>query len=405
VPARDYSLVPALFIVALAATGCGDDTTPGQSGPDPAAAAATESAAPVDDQFTTGTWTSEVPLHALFTDGRVIIGMTRPAPGDPVEIVAVSPDDGSDLWTARPPAPDDAVVTNLQLRFGKDIPALVSWTQEILGTGISPAETDTRVAALDPASGDVLWEEAGGELASASPTAVLLAVADAPGDDETAVALDPASGRQLWTSGAAPLLVRDDVAVLSQAADGGVSTVLIGADAATGQQLWTSASWSADAVGSRSFVHAAVPGRAVVETTITRLAGETTTMRTRDLRTGESVGDELPEPNLVAGLTDHDAGTAVLYDDSGAASTPHGVYAVDTATGSKLWELTPEQSTAAFIAGAGLVWVQGLDGIVAVDATTGDVRAQGLAAAPVLVLTDTQILIEPTGGLRSEPLP
>lgn len=408
-PARP--ILPSLLVaVALAgASGCGESA--GTPAPAPSAdAAAAEQATPEPSGPAAaaplaGTWTTGLALSVVRTDGTRIAGLTRPGTGGPVEAVALSAADGADLWTAPLPAPDGATVAAPSMRLDPGAPVVVSYQLATSGSGLTPAGTVQHVAALDPATGDALWDtHAGGAAVGTGAAAVVVAVGDPGSARKTALALDPSTGTTLWTAETEPVLVQDDVVVLKQRVPGGASTLLVGAEARTGRRLWSSDAWGPGASSSRSFVHASVPGRAVFETSGSRPEGASTSVRVRDLRTGEPVGGELPAAVQLASLSDPTTGTIVLDDGSGEASRAHGVYAVDAATGRVLWRLGQDQSAGAQIVGAGLVWLQGADGFVAVDAVTGKPRAQGLPAAPVLVLPRAQILADST-GLRSEPLP
>jgi len=167
--------------------------------------------------------------------------------------------------------------------------------------------------------------------------------------------------------------------------------------------LWSSADWARGAQGSRSTVVATGAGHALVETTRSDLAGGTTSLRVRDLRTGQAVGPEVPQPSNPTALTDTTDGVTVVYEKvpDGATTGPYGL---DLRTGKVLWRLTPAQSAKAERVGGGLAWVDGADGYVALDDRTGKPRAQRLADYPLLALPGEQVKAGDT-GLVATPLP
>ncbi len=167
--------------------------------------------------------------------------------------------------------------------------------------------------------------------------------------------------------------------------------------------MWSSADWARGAQGSRSTVVATGAGHALVETTRSDLAGDTTSLRVRDLRTGQAVGPEVPQPSNPTALTDTTDGVTVVYEKvpDGATTGPYGL---DLRTGKVLWRLTPAQSAKAERVGGGLAWVDGADGYVALDDRTGKPRAQRLADYPLLALPGEQVKAGDT-GLVATPLP
>jgi len=192
------------------------------------------------------------------------------------------------------------------------------------------------------------------------------------------------------------------VAVLSLSG-AGISTVLTGTDTATGRALWSSADWARGAQGSRSALVATGAGHGLIQTTRSDLAGDSTSLLVRDLRTGRPVGRELPQPVQPAARTDTTNDTAVVYEktEAGAAT---GAYGLDMTSGRPLWRLGKTQSVTAVAAGSGVAWLQGTDGHVAVDDRTGKVRATSLPGYPLLVLPSGQVHDEGQHGLELKPL-
>ncbi len=218
----------------------------------------------------------------------------------------------------------------------------------------------------------------------------------------TTTALDPATGKARWTRPGEAVGLDGNVAVLSLS-DAGISTVLTGTDMATGRALWSSADWARSAQGSRSTLLATAAGHALVEATRSDLAGDTTSLRVRDLRTGQAVGPEVPQPSSPTSLTDTTTGVAVVYERV-PGPTSDGQYGLEMRTGKVLWRLTAAQSPKAERVGGGLAWVDGADGYVALDDRTGRPRAQGLQDYPLLALPGEQVK-DGDAGLVATPLP
>ena len=393
---------------ALALGGCGGGTSAAGPGtPTGTAGTAGTAAAPSGPPATgpagpPGTWTTGVRPAGAVTDGRTVAGTTR-QPEGPTMAVALDAGTGTTRWTV---ALGDlgAATTGHALLLSPGGPLVATWQQDTPGSGLTPASSTFRVARLDPQTGRPLWTvTTTGPAVAAAPDVVL--TEERQGDQTAArgtVALDPADGHRLWTAPADPVLVEQGTAVLTRQ-DLAVSTVLTAVDAATGTARWTSSTWAVGAVGSRATALTAAAGHLLVEASTTRLAGETTELRVRDVTTGQPVGPALPAPHIPGARHDRTDGTAVVHEkqEQGAGL---GVYGVDMATGRQLWALDATQATQAAVAGGGLVWVKGKDGYVALDDRTGTVKAQGLDQAPVLVLDRTQI-VDDGAVLRSGPLP
>lgn len=391
--------VAVLVLCAALLAGCGGGSDPGTTPPaktSPAGAATpagpTSTVPSVD-----GTWTSDVRLTDPVSDGRVVVGTTR-QPREPTMAVALDAGSGRTLWTV--PLGDAATVSSAPtLLLATDGPLVASFQQDTPGDGLAAATSGWIVARLDPGTGRTLWEQpTSGPAVAAGPDAVLTAVREGTQDAARGtVALDPADGRQLWASAAAPVLIDLTTAVLT-AQDTGVDTVLTGADAKTGAVRWTSDDWTPGAVGSRSVALTATGGRLLAATTTDTLSDTTTVVEVRDTAAGEVVGPALPARGIPTALVDPSTRVAVVHGQD------LGVVGVDLTDGTVLWRLDPARSTKAFVAGGGVVWVDGPDGIVAVDDRTGVVRGQGLPQPPALVLDGAQ-LIDDGPGLRSAPLP
>lgn len=402
-PARPLTLLALACAAGL--TGCGNGPThpaantaqraaPAVTGPAPGTTAPAPSGP-------AGTWTSPANIPMPVTDGTVITGLTRA--GD--RVTGLDARNGAVRWdvplpgTAGPP-PGLNTDAGPTVTAAPGAPIVVSARRDTPGSGLTPATTIRQVTALDPATGSTLWSgPAAGPVTYTAPSAVLTGTVDT---GTATVAVDPRSGQRLWTRPAAPIGLSDGVALLS-ASDGGISTVVTGVDALSGRPLWSSTAWVPGAQGSRTTVLAATAGHVLAQTVRTELSGDVYSLRVRDLRTGQPVGPELPQPANPTALVDPGDGTVVVSEKAadGAVTGPYGV---DMRTGRRLWGLTMEQSAKAEVVGGGLAWVDGADGYVALDDRSGTVRRHGLPGYPLLVLTDRQLTGTDT-GLRSDPLP
>ena len=68
------------------------------------------------------------------------------------------------------------------------------------------------------------------------------------------------------------------------------------------------------AQGSRSTLIATGGGHALIETTRSDLAGDTTSLRVRDRRSGQAIGPAVPQPSNPTALTDPSDGVTVAYE-------------------------------------------------------------------------------------------
>jgi len=338
-----------------------------------------------------GAWTSRVDLPVPVTDGTVIAGVTR----DNNRVQAVDATTGRALWDVPLPlaagaTPGGALGTDGPvLLAAPGAPFVVSLTATTPGSGLTPASTGPAASALDPGTGRTLWT-APGPANLLDSAAVLTGTTGVDKAGATATALDPATGKARWTRPGEAVGLDGNVAVLSSS-DAGISTVLTGTDTATGRALWSSADWARGAQGSRSTVVATGAAHALIET-----------IRT-DLRTGQVVGPEVPQPSDPTALTDTTTGVAVVYEKV-PGPTSDGQYGLDMRTGKVLWQLTRAQSAKAERVGGGLAWVDGADGYVALDDRTGKPRAQALADYPLLALPGEQVKAG-AAGLVATPFP
>jgi len=413
VPAPRTTTITALALLALAG-GCGGTSarkplraaTFGLASPTPASSdSPTPAASPTmaTASGSLGAWTSRVDLPVPVTDGSVVGGVTR----NNSRVQAVDASTGRALWDVPLPlaagaTPGAALGTEGPvLLAAPGAPLVVSLTATTPGSGLTPASTGPAATALDPGTGRVVWT-APGPANLLDGTAVLTGTAGVDTAGSTATALDPVTGKARWTRPGEAVGLDGNVAVLSSS-DAGISTVLTGTDTATGRTLWSSADWARGAQGSRSTVLATAAGHALVQTTRSDLAGDTTSLLVRDLRTGQAVGSEVPQPSNPTSLIDTTTGVAVVYEKvpDGATTGPYGL---DMRTGKVLWHLTPAQSAKAERIGGGLAWVAGADGYVALDDRTGKPRVQGLADYPLLALPGEQVKAGPA-GLVATPLP
>jgi len=413
VPATRTITITALALLALTA-GCGGTSarkppgaaTFGLTSPTPAsgdsptpATSPTVTAAP----GSLGAWTIAADLPVPVTNGTVIAGVTR----SNTRIAALDATTGRALWDVPLPLTGSASpgaapgTAGPVLLAAPGAPLVATLTQDTAGSGLTPASTQINATALDPGTGRVLWT-APGPANFLNSTAVLTGTVEIGTAGATATALDPNTGKAMWTRPGAAVGVDGNVAVLSNT-DAGISTVLTGTDTTTGRVLWSSADWAKGAQGSRSTLLATGTGHALIETTRSDLAGDTTSLRVRDLRTGQAIGPEVPQPSNPTSLTDSTDGVTVVYEKV-PGPTSDGQYGLDMRTGKVLWRLTAAQSPKVDAVGGGLAWVDGADGYVALDDRTGKPRAQKLADYPLLALKGEQIKAGPA-GLVATPLP
>jgi len=404
VPTTRTNAAAALALLALA--GCGGThaskppraATFGLASPTPPASPTVATAS-----GSLGAWTSRVDLPVPVTDGTVVAGVTR----NNNRVQAVDATTGRPMWDVPLPltagaSPGGALGTEGPvLLAAPGAPLVVSLTATTAGSGLTPASTGPAATALEPSTGRTLWT-APGPANLLDGAAVLTGTAGVDTAGSTTTALDPATGNARWTRPGEAVGLDGGVAVLSLS-DAGISTVLTGTDTATGRALWSSADWARGAQGSRSTVVATGAGHALVETTRSDLAGDTTSLRVRDLRTGQAVGPEVPQPSNPTALTDTTTGVTVVFEKvpDGATTGPYGL---DMHTGKVLWRLTAAQSAKAERVGGGLAWVDGADGYVALDDRTGRPRAQALQDYPVLALPGEQIQTA-DAGLIAAALP
>jgi len=412
VPATRTTTITALALLGLA--GCGGThaskplraATFGLASPTPASSdsptpAASPNAAAASGRL--GAWTSRVDLPVPVTDGTVVAGVTR----NNNRVQAVDAATGRALWDVPLPlaagaTPGGALGTEGPvLLAAPGAPLVVSLTATTPGSGLTPASTGPAATALEPSTGRTLWT-APGPANLLDGTAVLTGTAGVDTAGSTTTALDPVTGRARWTRPGEAVGLDGGVAVLSLS-DAGISTALTGTDTATGRTLWSSADWARGAQGSRSTVVATGAGHGLIQTTRSDLAGDTTSLRVRDLRTGQAVGPEVPQPSNPTALTDTTTGVAVVYEKV-PGPTSDGQYGLDMRTGKLLWRLTAAQSPKAERVGGGLAWVDGADGYVALDDRTGKPRAQALQDYPLLALPGEQVKAGGT-GLVATPLP
>jgi len=350
-----------------------------------------------------GAWTSRVDVPVPVTDGAVVAGVTR----NNDRVQAVDATTGRALWDVPLPlaagaTPGGALGTEGPvLLAAPGAPLVVSLTATTPGSGLTPASTGPAATALEPSTGRTLWT-APGPANLLDGAAVLTGTPGVDTAGSTTTALDPATGRARWTRPGQAVGLDGAVAVLSSS-DAGISTVLTGTDTATGRTLWSSTDWARGAQGSRSTLVATGAAHALIETTRSDLTGDTTSLRVRDLRTGEAIGPEVPQPSNPTALTDTTTGVAVVYEKV-PGPTSDGQYGLDMRTGKVLWRLTAAQSPKTERVGGGLAWVDGADGYVALDDRTGRPRAQGLADYPLLALRGEQVKAGNT-GLVATPLP
>ncbi len=401
----------ALVLALLALTGgCGGTSarkppraaTFGLASPNPASS---DSPAPTDTASPgrRGAWTSTADIAAPVTDGTVIAGVTR----NNNRVQAVDASTGRPLWDVPLPlagvaTPGGALGTaGPVLLAAPGAPLVVSLTATTPGSGLTPASTGPAATALEPSTGRTLWT-APGPANLLDGAAVLTGTTGVDTAGSSTTALDPATGKTRWTRPGQAVGLDGKVAVLSNT-DAGISTVLTGTDTTTGRTLWSSADWARGAQGSRSTVVATGAAHALIETTRSDLAGDTTSLRVRNLRTGQAVGPEVPQPSNPTALTDPSDGVSVVYEKVPDPTTT-GPYGLDMRTGKMLWQLTPAQSAKAERVGGGLAWVAGADGYVALDNRTGRPRTQGLQDYPLLALPDEQVKAGDT-GLVATPFP
>jgi len=406
VPTTRTKAAAALALLALA--GCGGTSarkplraaTSGLASPTPTPPS---SPTPTAASGTLGAWTSRVDLPLPVTNGTVIAGVTR----NNDRVQAVDATTGRALWDVPLPlaagaTPGGAPGTQGPvLLAAPGAPLVLRLTTTTPGSGLTPASTGPVATALEPSTGRTLWT-APGPANLLDGAAVLTGTTGVDTTGSTTTALDPVTGKARWTRPGQAVGLNGDVAVLSSS-DAGISTVLTGTDTATGRALWSSADWARGAQGSRSTVVATGAGHALVETTRRDLAGDTTSLLVRDLRTGQPVGPEVPQPSNPTSLIDTTTGVAVVYEKV-PGPTSDGQYGLDMRTGKVLWRLTAAQSPKAERVGGGLAWVDGADGYVALDDRTGRPRAQALQDYPLLALPDEQVKAGDT-GLVTTPLP
>ena len=391
VPATRTTTITALALLALAG-GCGGTSarkplraaTFGLASPTPASSdsptpPANPNAATASGRL--GKWTSRVDLPVPVTDGTVVAGVTR----NNNRVQAVDATTGRALWDVRLPlaagaTPGGALGTaGPVLLAAPGAPLVVSLTSTTPGSGLTPASTGPAATALDPGTGRTLWT-APGPANLLDGAAVLTGTTGVDTAGSTTTALDPVTGKARWTRPGQAVGLDGGFAVLSST-DAGISTVLTGTDTTTGQALWSSADWARGAQGSRSTLAATGAGHALVETTRSDLTGDTTSLRVRDLRTGQAVGPEVPQPSNPTALTDTTTGVAVVYEKV-PGPTSDGQYGLDMRTGKVLWRLTADQSPKTERVGGGLAWVDGADGYVALDDRTGQATRPGARGLP-----------------------
>jgi outer membrane protein assembly factor BamB len=239
-------------------------------------------------------------------------------------------------------------------RFGSD--ATLAEGRLFLGTH------DGLVLALDPASGERVWEHASGDSVLAAPAVVAGRVFFGSFDGHV-YALEASTGKLLWkrdTRGpvvSTPAVVGDRVVVGNRAYD------LLGLDAATGEPAWSRYVWFSWVESSA----AVRDGVAYVG------SSDTAAVYAFDVRTGERrwktdvFGWAWGQPAVTD--TRVYAGTASQKDYlAGHAGL---VVAMDRATGRPVWHYVAEPTTAGAYGfpgspavGEGLVFVTGLDGRV-----------------------------------------
>lgn len=343
------------------------------------------------------------PARARHTDGTVVAGVTR----NNNRVQAVDARTGRALWDVPLPlaagaTPGGALgTTGPVLLAAPGAPLVVGLTATTPGSGLTPASTGPAATALDPGTGRVLWT-APAPANLLDGAAVLIGTAGVDTAGSTTTALDPCTGRARWTRPGEAVGLDGTVGVLSLGA-GATDTVLTGTDTATGRALWSSADWATGAQGSRSTLLATGAGHALIQTTRSDLDGDTTSLRVRDLRTGQAVGPEVPEPGNPTALTDPSDGVAVVYEKVPGQhrerpvrpGPAHGQGPVAAHPGA-VHEGREGRRRARRVAGA--------DGYVALDDRTGKPRAQGLADYPLLALPGEQVKTGDT-GLVATPLP
>ena len=405
-PTTRTNAAAALALLALAGCGGTHTSTParaatfGLASPTPTP---TGSPGPTATSGGRGAWKSTADMPAPVTDGTVVAGVTR----NNNRVQAVDATTGRALWDVPLPlaagaTPGGALGTaGPVLLAAPGAPLVVSLTATTPGSGLTPASTGPVATALEPSTGRTLWT-APGPANLLDGAAVLTGTTGVDRAGATATALDPVTGKARWTRPGEATGLDGGVAVLSSS-DAGISTVLTGTDTATGRALWSSADWARGAQGSRSTVVATGAGHALIQTTRSDLAGDTTSLRVRDLRTGQAVGSEVPQPSNPTALTDTTTGVAVVYEKV-PGPTSDGQYGLDMHTGKVLWQLTPAQSPKAERVGGGLAWVDGAGGYVALDDRTGRPRAQALQDYPLLALPGEQVKAG-DAGLVATPLP
>ncbi len=411
-PASRTTTTTTAFLLLALTTGCGGSSarkplraaTFGLASPTPASSdspipPASPNAAAASG--TLGAWTSRVDLPVPVTDGTVVAGVTR----NNDRVQAVDAATGRALWDVPLPLAAGATPASKMgtegpvLLAAPGAPLVVRLTATTAGSGLTPASTGPVATALEPSTGRTLWT-APGPANLLDGVAVLTGTAGVDTAGSTTTALDPVSGKARWTRPGEAVGLDGTVAVLSSS-DAGISTVLTGTDTATGRALWSSADWARGAQGSRSTMVATGAGHALIQTTRTDLVGDTTSLRVRDLRTGQAVGPEVPQPSNPTALTDTTDGVTVVYEKV-PGPTSDGQYGLDMRTGTVLWRLTAAQSPKAERVGGGLAWVDGADGYVALDDRTGRPRAQALTDYPLLALRGEQVKAGNTGLVATQ---
>ena len=258
---------------------------------------------------------------------------------------------------------------------------------------------------MDPTTGRVLWRSTVPWPVTATAAGLVAASAPLGGDGKAhtlpsgTAAVDAATGRVLWNRARVPTLGADTHAVLAALPGGDV----LGLGPRTGQQLWTGEALHPPG-GSLGETVAGVYGGTVLLRVASRAANgaEVDSLAAVGTLTGRRIGAPVPltAPFDVSGV-DPERGVTVLADRSGT-----GLMGVATQTGGVLWS-DPDAAVAkeTLPAGGGLVWVGGQGGNVIIDDRTGKTVGPGLTLQPIAVTPVSTVSLDDAGAPTGTHVP
>ena len=249
---------------------------------------------------------------------------------------------------------------------------LINSTPAVVGKVVYVGSHDSKVYALDVASGKSLWTAATGGAITSSP-AVVNGVVYIGSADHTLYALKAGAGETLWTAAAADAFLSSPTVVNGAIYIGSVDHKLYALHAATGSILWTVT--TGDSITASPSVVDGVVYVGSNDHTFYAIDDFTGTILWT-ASTGDSI---LADPAIANG---------VAY----VGSADHSLYAFDTTTGKTIWTVsTGDRITSGCAVANGVVYFGSDDHhLYACNATTGKVlwtasTADRVTSSPVVV--------------------